>query len=168
MKKLLCVVLSLLILCACSIINEKQPAESVSPVAEETNYQPPVDVKPEFAAVTDISSSVIANEPEFDESFAKETLMLQENELGEYVFSPYQLHITPEMKLHYSATWAKSGCEVYFGLLNSDNEVYAASAAGGTLRGILSMEHVPQDDYQLILYSSNNPEVQAVLHYQFE
>ena len=100
MKKLLCVVVSLLILCACSIINEKQPAESVSPVAEETNYQPPIDVKPEFAAVTDISSSVIANEPQFDGSFGKETLMLQENELGEYVFSAYQLHITPEMKLH--------------------------------------------------------------------
>ncbi len=168
MKSLLSICLTLLLFCGCTEIMKQKPDESVTPMTDPAAYEytAPIDVTPDFAAVTELSS-LIDSEPEFEESKGKETLTLQDNKLGEYVFSAYQLHITPEMKLSYSCTWASSGCKVFFGLLNSDNEVFVVSAEGGTLRGTLSMEDVPEDDYQLILYSNNNPEVQAILHYQF-
>ncbi len=167
MKSLIAICLSVLLLCGCAEMIKQKPDETVIPMDPvDSEYIAPVDVTPDFAAVTQLSSFT-DSEPEFEESKPKETLTLQDNELGEYVFSAYQLHITPEMELSYSCTWSSMGCELFFGLLNSDNEVFVVSSEGGTLRGTLSMEDVPEDDYQLILYSNNNPEVQAVLHYQF-
>ena len=169
MKSLLAICFSLLLLCGCSETIKTKSKEVETPTADYTEYQytAPVDVTPDFAAVTELTS-IVKEEPDFDESKGKETLMLQDNELGEYVFSAYQLHITPEMELSYNCAWARPGCRVFFGLLNSDNEVFVVSSEGGTLMGTLSMADVPEDDYQLILYSNNNPEVQAVLHYQFQ
>ena len=167
MKRLLAVFFSLLFLCGCHFSEEKYSPESSESEEKKIEYHAPVNVTPEFAAVHDLSSAVAGGEVKFDESGVKESLILQDNKLGEYVFSPYQLHITAEMELNYSCVWEQSGVPLFFGLLNSDNEVFVVSADGGSLVGTLSMESVPEDDYQLILYSSNNPEVKAELQYQF-
>ncbi len=163
-RKLLCLILCLCVLfCSCQKEETIAPEETIVPLGAE--YIPPVDVSPSFAKLTDLSADAQMN-CEFDETVVKQTLTLDGEELGTYVFTDHQIHLSPENSIRCHAAWNGAGIKVSFGLLNSKNEVYTISAESGSLQATLSLENIPEDDYQMILYSNNNPDCNAVLHFQ--
>lgn len=166
------VIILIISLCACSWSSNSSTKMnlSLSTTPEETTME---EVTSETEVVLPfeefIDVSFYAEEgTDFSQNVSKYDLVCKYQEEATYAASEV-IYIQPieQQKFVFSCTWARSGSTVYIGLKNSETqEVYAMPCNGGSANGTLYLNVIPEGNYQIVLYSNNNPETQAVLVYQ--
>ncbi len=68
--------------------------------------------------------------------------------------------------LSFVATWAASGETLYLGVVDTAQTcAYTVALNGGTAAGELSLADLPEGAYQVIAYTTNNPNVLACVSY---
>ncbi len=73
----------------------------------------------------------------------------------------------PNVTVH--CTWASAAIEVFVGFKACDADTfYTVSSTGGVIAGTFDLSELPDGDYQMILYSNDNPSVVAVMQYVIE
>ncbi len=144
---------------------------SVQNPSDAAHYEslPQEPVKLPFETTIDMTPSFSEEVPAFDKSSDQFSLTTNGLDNGEYSSSEDTFRLPAEYKtmlLH--CTWVRAGKSVYIGFLSEETgEVYTLSFAGGTAAGTVSLDPLPPGRYKVILYSSNNENVLAVLAYQF-
>lgn len=108
---------------------------------------------------------------EFFESTPKEELVCVNIDESQYAKADDTIQLPDEnskvMAIH--CTWASASRTIYIGFIDEASEkVYTLSAVGGALTGKLDLSSLPEGEYRPIMYSSDNPNINAVMLYQFQ
>lgn len=126
-----------------------------------------------FEATTDILSSFTEeDDPTFDESKEKTGLSCNGLDNSSYAHSEDTISVSSEIpqKMIFHCTWGPASKTVYIGFIDTKSQaVYVFSSVGGSLRGTVSLDKLPDGEYQVIMYGSDNKDVEsATMLYQFQ
>lgn len=107
----------------------------------------------------------------FDEDQEKLSLTCNYMDANHYAISEQTLILSenhrPKLRLH--CTWGSPAIRVYIGMKSCESDaVYALSVEGGHLSGVLELGSLPDGEYQVVLYSEDNPSLVAALLYQID
>lgn len=133
-----------------------------------TELQEPVDCVPveEFTDLTDAFSET--EDTPLDPELTLYNLSSENLELGTYSLSEERFSLSGgDGQMAFQCTWVHSGTTCYIGLQNAETgEVYVVPFVGGSAYGTISLQELPEGEYQTVLFSNNNPECFAVMNYQ--
>ena len=148
---------------------------SAPPQIPELSYSEDiVQFEPSLPAlnVIDISSSFDeAAEFDFSESMDTESLVCNHLDSSDYAQFDEAIAVSQsnanEVLIH--CTWSPAARTVYIGMLNEQTKnAYTLMAVGGSARGILSLDALPDGNYYPVMFSNDGEKVVAVLHFQMQ
>lgn len=98
----------------------------------------------------------------------KETISLWHAEEREVIRSDETYSVPEDAKeMLLQCTWTRMGCHVYIGLEEvKTKDVYFLGSVGGSVMGTLDLSSLPDGEYNVIMFGSNNPEIAAILAYE--
>lgn len=150
-----------------------QPDEPTEDAAliEEAEYVSVLDPY-SFDSYTDMAEHFTAGIPadglESVPVQQKETLSLWHAEEREVIRSD-ETYSVPEdaREMLLQCTWTRMGCHVYIGLEEAETkDIYFLGSVGGSVMGTLDLSSLPDGEYNVIMFGSNNPEIAATLVYE--
>ena len=178
-KILLLVVVLAFGLCACSAENglfnnndeEKSwSGESDIPIEDDSERKELPEIVLPIDSTIDMSASFSEGVTFFDETREKVGLICENMDTSSFAQAndTVTLSDADSLKLTIHCTWLSAARTVYIGLFDVVTEqAYTISATGGSLSGTLALDDLPQGEYRVILYSSDNENIHAVMLYQF-
>lgn len=145
---------------------------AVSPGEDITTSTTVTSPELPFKNTTDISSSFTEEEfSDFDDSKETIGLVCADLDNSSYAHSEGTISVSSEtaQKIIFQCTWGPASKTVYIGFIDTKSEaVYVFSSVGGALAGTISLDELPDGEYQVVMYSSDNKNVVSVMNYQFQ
>ncbi|MFI3225875.1 MAG: hypothetical protein R3Y09_00585 [Clostridia bacterium] len=124
--------------------------------------------------------SLFENSSNMTNSFVSEEISFNGNEAiysAQYVdinnlvipFSDEKLINTETVnELIFQCTWTPTGESLYIGLVSASNNIYFLELSTGSECGILSLDDLLVDEYEVILYSGCSHDLDGVMNYQLQ
>ncbi|WP_140394260.1 hypothetical protein [Pseudoflavonifractor sp. An184] len=121
--------------------------------------------------VTDVTLFFKEQEDIFDSDDPKESLVLDKTDAASISRTKDLVDIGGANKVRSMAvhcTWMSPARTLYIGLYNKVTDHYfIAMFDGGAVSGLLDLTELPEGQYGVVMYSSDNENVTAVMNYQF-
>ena len=172
MKKVGIIICCLILLTSCSNthLNEIVDGAESTPVTAGDEITVPTPVLP-IDNATDITSCFSEEKIGFSDETEKLGLILDCIDTTSFAQSEDTVSISKDgvqtMAVH--CTWKSPARTLYIGFASTIKEdYYTLQVDGGAVAGTVDLDSIPDGDYHVIMYSSDNENVTAAMLYQFK
>ncbi|MFI3228500.1 MAG: hypothetical protein R3Y09_14020 [Clostridia bacterium] len=122
-----------------------------------------------FESSSNMSNSYVSKEIAFDENEPTYSAQYVDINKSTAPFTDEKLIKTETVnKLIFQCTWTPTGESLYIGLISTNNNIYFLELSTGSVNGVFSLNDIPNDEYEVILYSGCSHSLEGTMNYQLQ